>query len=106
MKSGGLLTIFLLVAGMAGAAVFGPDEYRKHQAKKAVANTMSDPDSAQFRGLFVTTLGRVCGEANGRNLYGAYVGYRRFVSNGSRVSVADGVGGYSGVLDPDVACRR
>lgn len=106
MKIGGFLIIFLILASMAGAAIFGPDEYRKHQAKKAVANTMSDPDSAQFRGLFVTTLGRVCGEANGRNLYGAYVGYRSFVSTGGTASISDGVGGYSGALDPIAACRR
>jgi hypothetical protein len=52
------------------------------RAKKEVAKDFLDPDSANFRGLFVlkdNTGSSLCGEVNAKNKMGAYVGYRRFV---------------------------
>lgn len=47
--------------------------------KDLVAGGLRDPGSAQFRG--VQARGDVvCGEVNGKNGFGAYVGYRRFIS--------------------------
>ncbi|MYM75462.1 hypothetical protein GTP56_25155 [Duganella sp. FT134W] len=50
------------------------------QAKQAVTRDFKDPSSVQYRGLFVsgTTLPVLCGEINGKNSYGAYIGFRRF----------------------------
>lgn len=58
-------------------------------AKTAVSKGLKDPDSAQFRGMYLTRepaqsqgktymVDHVCGEVNAKNGYGGYVGYRRF----------------------------
>lgn len=50
-----------------------------NEAKKAVADRSHDPDSTQFRNLaYYEDIGLVCGEANGKNLFGAYSGYVKF----------------------------
>ena len=55
--------------------------------KEIVAIHLSDPDSARFRnmGVYEKPLGGfvVCGEVNGKNRLGGYVGYRRFFFNGT-----------------------
>ena len=56
------------------------------KVRRLVADEMKDPASAQFRGIALeavpqdggTTL-YACGEVNGRNSFGAYSGYQRFV---------------------------
>lgn len=52
------------------------------KAKSAVTKDFKDPDGARYRGLGVykDNLGGtvLCGEVNGKNGFGAYVGYRRF----------------------------
>lgn len=55
------------------------------KAKDAVAERLRDPSSAQFRnvnGGERRGLYSVCGEVNGKNAYGAYSGYERFIANG------------------------
>lgn len=47
------------------------------RAKKLVADQLRDPSSAQFRNVFRHD-GTVCGQVNGKNGFGAYVGFRRF----------------------------
>ena len=52
------------------------------KGKKAIADTLKDPASAQFRNVrLVQYLDGVviCGEINGKNSYGGYVGFRDFV---------------------------
>lgn len=53
-------------------------------AKAAISATLKDPASAQFQSLFVSgsALPVLCGEINGKNSYGGFVGYRRFYSTG------------------------
>lgn len=54
------------------------------EAKKSVANLLKDPGAAQFRNVEVRRYLSgtvVCGEVNGKNSYGAYIGYRRFVAS-------------------------
>lgn len=61
-----------------------PSISKEDKVKEAVAERLRDPDSAQFRniksgerrGMF-----NVCGEVNGKNAYGAYAGYERFVAS-------------------------
>lgn len=56
------------------------------QAKNVVRRNLTDPDSANFRDVFVTPKGAiVCGEVNAKNQVGGYVGFRRFISVGSSV---------------------
>lgn len=55
------------------------------KAKAAVAEKLRDPDSAKFRNVVSGTnsegLDAVCGEVNGKNTFGAYSGYERFMTN-------------------------
>ena len=49
--------------------------------KQVVAATLKDPGSAQFKNVVVYAGGKqrtVCGEVNGKNSYGGYVGFRKF----------------------------
>jgi hypothetical protein len=58
------------------------------KAKAAVTRDFMDPESARFRGLYVSryvsskygTISYLCGEVNAKNAYGAYVGFRQFAS--------------------------
>lgn len=52
-------------------------------AKKQVADLLKDPNSAQFQNVKVGYAGTVCGEVNGKNAYGAYVGFKRFMVSDS-----------------------
>lgn len=55
------------------------------KAKEAVADKLRDPGSAQFRnvkeGDLTSNLNPVCGEVNGKNAFGGYTGYQRFITN-------------------------
>lgn len=72
-----IAVMFLLAAANATAAT--PDQAA---IRKAVAAEMRDPASTQFRELRVvetTAAGaNVCGEFNGKNGYGGYVGFQPF----------------------------
>lgn len=52
------------------------------EAKEQVANSMIDPESARYRNLFLSELATqaLCGEINGKNRYGGYVGFQKFYS--------------------------
>lgn len=54
------------------------------RAKRSLASGFKDPDSAQFRDLFISgdAMPVLCGEVNAKNSYGAYVGFRRFYATG------------------------
>jgi hypothetical protein len=53
-------------------------------AKAALTESFKDPSSVQYQGLFVagTVMPVLCGQVNGKNSYGGYVGYRRFYATG------------------------
>ena len=70
-----------------------------NDAKKAAAALLKDPSSAQFRNI-MQGAGAVCGEINGKNAYGAYAGYSKFVWNGMKATI-EPEGGTLG--DPDIA---
>lgn len=65
---------------MVGACqwVPGSDQNKIEAAQQRVANELRDPASAQFRNSRIKD-GWVCGEVNGKNGYGAYSGFQRFV---------------------------
>lgn len=53
------------------------------KGKSAVANMLKDPGSAQFRNVRLVPYGQgsvICGEVNGKNSYGGYVGFKAFVA--------------------------
>ncbi len=62
-------------------------------AQKAVRREFKDPDSAQFKDVFANyteAYGVVaCGYVNAKNSFGAYTGYKAFVSGGKSVILED-----------------
>ena len=50
----------------------------EERAKKTIADSLKDPGSAQFRNIRETSPGILCGEVNGKNAMGGYVGFQRF----------------------------
>lgn len=72
MRTGILIVAALALAGCGS------------QAKQAIADKMRDPDSAQFRDVKqCPSDGEVWqGEVNGKNAFGAYVGFKPFMSDG------------------------
>lgn len=70
-----------------GGAALLSDEFGVHRdtraAKKTVRELLRDPDSGQFRNVRrIEAIGGssvVCGEFNGKNAFGAYGGFERFV---------------------------
>lgn len=57
------------------------DKRKIEALKKVIGATLKDPDSSQFRGLFLNpSKTALCGEVNAKNSYGGYVGFRPFVA--------------------------
>jgi hypothetical protein len=80
------------IAILLGACDFipGTNSYQESKARDAVARELVDPSSAQFRNTEVRG-DMVCGEVNGKNRMGAYVGFQRFYVRTSN---------WDAVLDP------
>ena len=54
------------------------------RAKQEATRSFLDPESAKFRNLYVTKDKSglsLCGEINGKNSFGGYAGYRRFIQH-------------------------
>lgn len=92
-----LLSVVLLSACVAPVVSAKPVALSARDAglvQSALSHDLYDPSAAQFRGVraaMVTlesgqTVRRICGEMNGKNQYGAYVGYEHFsgVLNGGQ----------------------
>lgn len=73
--------------GLIGAVAVGVGvvawQWPLFAARRTVASSMKDPSSAQFRGVKRGDRGHVCGEVNGKNEYGAYVGFVGFMLSDS-----------------------
>ena len=58
-------------------------------AQQAVRNSLKDPDSAQFKGVYANYTDEfdvvACGQVNSKNTFGGYTGFKRFVSSGKSV---------------------
>lgn len=74
-----IVPLCTLVCGILCGCQFlpGTDAYKEEKAKDAAAALLIDPSSAQFRNV-VAKSNAVCGEINGKNRMGAYVGFTRF----------------------------
>lgn len=78
------LSLFIVLLALAGC-----DSLFFGGAMDAVRNRQADPESVRFRKMEVckTDTSIVMGEFNAKNAYGAYTGYRQFISHNSDVAV-------------------
>lgn len=70
--------------------------------KKSMADSLKDPEGARFRNLRIKDFeggAVVCGEINGKNSYGAYVGYQRFVASHKSGTLEDADSKYQAIND-------
>jgi hypothetical protein len=91
---------------MLGACQYipGTDANKIGQAKEIAARDLIDPSSAQFRDLKVNG-DMVCGEINGKNRMGAYVGFKRFFARvNSKTSMIDPEFDLADKLSADSLC--
>ncbi|WP_203308825.1 hypothetical protein [Sphingomonas beigongshangi] len=80
------LLIFCAIAALAISTYLNNEKSRhllEDRAKESVTTTLSDPGSAQFSDVVV---GKTCvtGKINAKNLFGGYVGYRKFYYDDTR----------------------
>lgn len=79
-RSSTWLVVLLLPA--ACQYIPGTKDNVRVKAQQKVAEMLYDPSSAQFRNVAVLDSGKAratCGEINGKNRMGAYVGFTRFL---------------------------
>lgn len=58
-------------------------------ARSMIRVSAKDADSLKFRNEFTAQPGVYCGEVNGKNSFGAYAGFKRFIANGKTVLMDD-----------------
>lgn len=85
MKKLIILTL-LTMTSTAFAIDFNVQKF-KEEAQERYVETLKDPDSAQFKDLYVirsthedgkTKFAILCGKVNAKNSYGGYVGFKHF----------------------------
>ncbi|HVR48682.1 MAG TPA: hypothetical protein VMS38_03015 [Pseudorhodoferax sp.] len=102
MKLGNWLVVAALTSVATGGGVLAAN-YEKWfvnperiQVKRGYAtHQLRDPSSVQFRDERLAKDGWLCGELNGKNSYGAYVGFKRFMARAADDAWVEGVG-YAG----------
>lgn len=73
-------------------------------ARSGIASKMTVPDSLQFRAENISAEGWLCGEVNERNGYGAYAGFKKFISNKQKnVHFIEGSGRLGELSNDDLA---
>ena len=85
----------LIVAGSVFAIRQYIDWTHVAQRRAHAVQQLRDPDSVQFRAERLTSAGWLCGEMNGKNAYGAYTGFKRFMAMGEYDAWIEG-SGYAG----------
>lgn len=58
-------------------------------ARSMIRAAAKDADSLKFRNEFTARAGIYCGEVNGKNSFGGYAGFKRFIANGKTVLFDD-----------------
>lgn len=68
--------------------------------KKAMASSLFDPFSAHYQKVRAGRNGAICGEVNGKNRMGAYIGFKDFVipRDRSTVYINEAAGGFTSEL--------
>jgi len=82
----------LIIFGLSACSLQQPtaDEKFAQQALQAVRNSMKDPTSVKFKDITVVAPARCAfGEALGKNSFGAYAGYQKFVYSDGAVVFDD-----------------
>lgn len=63
------------------------------KSKELVRRELKDPSSAEFKDIYVASTPKggkkACGWVNAKNSYGGYVGFQRFISNGTDYTSMD-----------------
>lgn len=84
----------LALVALAGLVLAGCGKGDIDLAREAVAEKLNDPGSAQFRNERSEKGGWVCGEVNGKNAFGGYIGSKRYtvtwMPDGSNVVALEG----------------
>lgn len=84
----------LALVALAGMILTGCGKSDIDRAREAVAEKLNDPRSAQFRNERSEKGGWVCGEVNGKNAFGGYIGFKRYtvtwMPDGSNVVALEG----------------
>lgn len=96
----GLMCLLLSPALFLGAC-----ENRTSLAKHQVVALLRDPGSAKFRNI-KTNESAVCGEVNGKNAFGAYSGFKRFVSAEGRIRLEMDVSTVTDASDATVSALQ
>ncbi|WP_269533648.1 hypothetical protein [Chitinimonas sp. BJYL2] len=73
-----------VVGGLIAASVAAYAYYTKtprYLQKQLIVNSLNDPDSAEFRGVFQSSANKNtwCGEVNARNRMGGMTGFTRYI---------------------------
>ncbi|MFH1599817.1 MAG: hypothetical protein ABIJ73_08570 [Pseudomonadota bacterium] len=85
------------------------------KTKESLITNLLDPEAAKFRNVFVVrsvdgdeVKYRVCGEFIGKNAYGAYTGYKRFIGLNGKISAREDEIDYPGVMQAawDTVCAE
>lgn len=81
----------VLVLAVSATALGAPDPAAP-SARAVIRSLSKDPDSLKFRNEFDShsIAGIKCGEVNGKNGFGGYVGFRRFIVQREKALVDDG----------------
>lgn len=79
----------LVVVGVCsiGYAFMHEELLIKPKLREQMAQKFKDPSSLQFQRENLTASGWICGEVNAKNSYGAYDGFVRYVTNGTRIFI-------------------
>jgi len=85
-----ILVVAAVIAAVVTAYWYFSSYRPKSVATEYIANTLNDPESAKFRNVRLVNGIVICGEVNGKNLHGAYVGFTPFfyMSTGSDFALA------------------
>lgn len=70
------------------------------EGKRMVASRLKDPEAARFQNVRIVPYleGKIiCGEVNGKNSYGAYVGYSNFAASPMMVTLESKNGRYASI---------
>lgn len=64
-----------------------PEDTRIVEAKQRLREQMTDPESTNFRGVYLGTNGVVCGQVNSKNRMGGYAGFQRFFVTANQIRI-------------------
>lgn len=86
--------LLLIIAGAVFLAIPGyfivSDVVDRSRVKAIASKKLNDAGSAQWRDVKARPDGSGCGEVNAKNLYGAYVGFKRFEVDQSGIVTFEG----------------